>query len=203
MQYALIKLDQDKHSLVDASEINALESGLESVHDETPENDDHLELRLVYGRYMPNPMTNDSPTKGQSVNNMKEVLNKWMVYLENNHKGGKHNLIYLGIEDIKPLPEVALTSNCGHCPEPHATDDIAFAALVAVPPSFEFHSRGSWARSTFLRWHDLDPLTNLINRNGIFALIAEDKSYQTPVTADNWLDRVNPKRAVKVAQRIR
>ena len=49
----------------------------------------------------------------------------------------------------------------------------------------------------------LDVMTNLVNRYESFAIAAQEKTYKTPVTIENWKSRVNHKRAVKAAKRVK
>ncbi len=59
------------------------------------------------------------------------------------------------------------------------------------------------SRTAYLRWHNMDILTNLINRMGLFAFSAEEKRFKQPLTESNWKERIDYTRAVRVARKVR
>ncbi|MGL4666607.1 MAG: hypothetical protein ACRCWR_01600 [Saezia sp.] len=195
MQYAILKAADDYKYLIDANELHALTQGLANLNDTPPDTDADKEmpLQLVYGRYKPQPFF-DFP-KSEIKRHMTEAVNRWLIHLD------KCNTIYLGIEAIEII-DVTLTASCGHCPTPHVTPDIAFAALVRVPESLTLGNGKSQAKTAFLQWFDVDPLTTVVNRKGLFSLILQEKRVYQPLSTDNWKQFIDYKRAVKYAQRF-
>lgn len=196
MQYALIKLENN-NVLIDANEIFALNEGLkcliESPHDEQYEAE--LKKYVVYGVYMPQPDFNFP--KSEIKRHIEECVNNWLIHIN------QLEAIHIGIEDIEPFYDVTITSNCGHCPKPHATKNIAFAALLVAPENFELGNGKTQAKTAYLRWDEMDILTTLLNRKGLFSLIAAEKRFKTPPTLSNWRNFIDSKRAVKYAQKWR
>ncbi|EGU33967.1 hypothetical protein [Vibrio scophthalmi] len=196
MQYALMKFDDDTFDpLIDANELHALHQGLLSItnNEPTKENEKGLERVIVYGTYMPQPDLKFQ--RGEIRRQLLDGVGKWLAYIND------LEIQYLQIEEIEPFFDVTIMSSCGHCPKPHATANIAFAALVKLPKGFEFHA--THARSAFERWSHMDILSNVLNRDGLFALIAPEKRFSKALTAQNWRKRIDQPRAIKLAQKWR
>ena len=202
MQYALLCLDNTKEKqdlyqfLVDANELNALHSGVESLNDIQPsDNDDeNMPLQLIYGVYKAQPFF-DFP-KSEIKRHILESINNWLVHIDG------LNTIYLGIKDIE-LIDVVMTKSCGHCEKPHASNDVAFAALTHVPENLTLGNGKPQAKTAYLKWLDVDILTTLINRKGLFSFIARERRIKQKITDDNWKQFIDYKRAVRCAQELR
>ncbi|WP_234498167.1 hypothetical protein [Vibrio maritimus] len=196
MQYALITLEGAAfRPLVDAAEIYAFNQGIDEFQDAPPTDNDKqsLDMAIVYGVYKPQP--DMQFPKSEIKRHLLEGVGHWLAHI--------HGLetLYLLLEDIEMFDDVTLVSHCGHCPKPHATKDIAFAALMGVPKVFEFGK--TLAKTTYLRWHDMDVLTNALNRKGLYTLIAPEKRFSKALTKANWRSRIDQKRAIKYAQKWR
>lgn len=195
MQYALLNYAHDYQLLIDANELHALYDGLDKLQeDEPPQEDDTIPFKLVYGVYKPQPHF-DFP-KSEIKRHLLESLNKWLIHLDGN------KVIYLGIEDIECLDITVMTS-CGHCPKPHASNDIAFAALIRIPDSIKLGNGKTQAKTAYLKWFNVDSLTTLINRKGLFSLIAAEKRVKKELTLDNWKSFIDYNRAARYAQKFR
>ncbi|PSW30458.1 hypothetical protein C9J21_18560 [Photobacterium phosphoreum] len=198
MQYALLELknnDNKYQCLIDANELHALYEGLNKLQDdEPPREDNSAPFTLVYGVYKPQPYF--SFPKSDIKQHIFASLNKWLIHLDGN------NVIYLRIEDIECLDITVMTS-CGHCPQPHASHDIAFAALMRIPDTIKLGHGKTQAKTAYLKWVNLDTLTTLINRKGLFSLVAEEKRIKKEVTLDNWKTLIDYKRAARYAQKFR
>lgn len=195
MQYALLNYADDYQLLIDANELHALYDGLDKLQeDEPPQEDDTIPFKLVYGVYKPQPHF-DFP-KSEIKRHLLESLNKWLIHLDGN------KVIYLGIEDIECLDITVMTS-CGHCPKPHASNDIAFAALIRIPDSIKLGNGKTQAKTAYLKWFNVDSLTTLINRKGLFSLIAAEKRVKKELTLDNWKSFIDYNRAARYAQKFR
>lgn len=195
MQYALLNYAHDYQLLIDANELHALYDGLDKLQeDEPPQEDDTIPFKLVYGVYKPQPHF-DFP-KSEIKRHLLESLNKWLIHLDGN------KVIYLGIEDIECLDITVMTS-CGHCPKPHASNDIAFAALIRIPDLIKLGNGKKQAKTAYLKWFNVDSLTTLINRKGLFSLIAAEKRIKKELTLDNWKPFIDYNRAARYAQKFR
>lgn len=193
MQYALMELN-DRRFIFDSHEhVLLFGGGLDSfLFKEPPASDDNIPLKLVYGVYMPQP----DLSKSQIRQDIRMAVNKWLVCVH----GGACN--YCGIEDIELL-DVTIMSQCGHCPKPHATSNVAFAALMKIPSEIVLGNGKTQARSVFVKYNNLDIPTNILNRKGLFALVCEEKRVRTELSIENWRGFIDYKRAVRYAQRIK
>lgn len=195
MQYALLNYADNYQLLIDANELHALYDGLDKLQeDEPPQEDDTIPFKLVYGVYKPQPHF-DFP-KSEIKRHLLESLNKWLIHLDGN------KVIYLGIEDIECLDITVMTS-CGHCPKPHASNDIAFAALIRIPDSIKLGNGKTQAKTAYLKWFNVDSLTTLINRKGLFSFVAAEKRIKKELTLDNWKSFIDYNRAARYAQKFR
>ncbi|RJX65851.1 hypothetical protein DZ860_21060 [Vibrio sinensis] len=198
MQYALLNRYNDNiRPLIDAHEIYALEQGLDNLT--LLPCDKHYEQSLtrqvVYGVYKPQP--DAQFPKSEIKRHIFEALDKWLYHIDG------LTVIQLGIEDIELFSDITIMNSCGHCPTPHKSDDIAFAALLLAPTDFNLGTGKTAAKTAFLRWDGVDPLTTLLNRKGLFSLIAPEKRKKTPPTIENWHSFIDTKRAIQYAQKWR
>ncbi len=194
MQYAVWQMphtEKDLAVLVDAAELPILDRGEEGVlNPDTPLNDDHLKLKLVYGVLMSNNLRGLQNYEG--MNHLVDVhQDKWLVHLKPNDDEDKPlEAIYLGFEDMMVL----------HC-RGLRQGDFAFAALMGLPDSLELHSDKLWGVTSFLRLHDLDMATNLINREIIISLV-EEEVVEAELTKENWKSFVNEGLAKSLAKKV-
>lgn len=206
MQYATMQIFDDKQILLDANELISIHSAWELeapsstyVKEHTPD-DSKLTLIIVYGVYMPQ-VNFDFPFSEKKLH-MLDSMNQWLVHLDND----KCN--YLGIEEIHIYDEPILTT-CGHkgCgTKLHKSPNVAFSALIGIPAGFKIGDMKSQAKTAYLRhFKQMDVLTDLINRMGVFAFKAQEKRIpkKTVLTKDNWLQFVNHPRAFLAAQKTK
>ncbi|MUK76589.1 hypothetical protein GNP84_06670 [Aliivibrio fischeri] len=193
MQYAKIICNKEDNTgaLLDASEIYILEVPSSDII-EQEQDDTQFVSKLVYGRYM--PQVDMGFPRSEIKRHINDAVNKWLAFISGN------TITYLGIEAIE-LIDVTLTTNCGHCPKPHKSNHVPFAALISCPADFKLNKRG-FAKTAFVRWHNWEIVPNLLNRLGLFAFICEERRYQSPPTIDNWTSRIDYRRATKRAQRL-
>lgn len=197
MQYAFMKGPQDKMFLMDANELRSFHLALDSKDPanfmkDTAPNEDEMQYRIIYGAYKPQQ---DFP-KSEINRHIKEAVNVWLVHF------AEDECVYMGIEDIIVYDEPILT-RCDHssCKKLHKSNDVAFSALVHLPPGINVGSKKSQAVSAFVRYsQQMDAITNLLNRLGVFAFKAEEKRIKHDLTADNWKQYVDHKRAFSAAQ---
>lgn len=205
MQYANMAISDDKTILVDANELISIHSSWKIdvpssyVKEHSPD-DSSLKPIIVYGVYM--PQANYNFPFSEKKRHMLDAIEKWLVHLDND----KCN--YLGIEAIHIYDEPILTT-CGHkgCgTKLHRSPNIAFSALLGVPANFKIGDMKSQAKTAYLRHFDqMDVLTDLINRIGLFAFKTQEKRIPKNVelAPENWLQFVNHNRAFLAAQKTK
>lgn len=192
MQFAMIAITETRRCLIDVHELYALREG--TVQDSDDFREDNLPYRLLYGVYKPQPEY-DFP-RSEIRRHIDESLDKWLIHIDGT------GVMNLGIEVIA-LSDSILLRQCVHCPKPHKSADVAFAALVKAPPRFVVRNRSRHGKTVFLRWHDRDVLTTLINRKGLFAFTSEEKRVTRPLTPENWRERIDHSRLLREAQALR
>jgi hypothetical protein len=175
MQYALLQVAENYRCLVDANELKALNTGEEHII-ERPLDDSLFQLKIFYGCYF--RQKDKNYTDSDVLSHIEEAKDKWLIHLSD------MTGIYLGIKDIIIL-------------EKDQQNRLAFASLVSVPAEFELN-RGN-AKTAFLRWHNTSILTNLLNRDGLFSFISEEKRNIHDLNQQNWKNKVDRERAVKNA----
>ncbi|WP_108653172.1 hypothetical protein [Dongshaea marina] len=192
MQYAFMELyeDSDECCLMDAGELDLLRIDIEELDEQVP-NEDTMALKLLYGCYKPQSGYEDP---GEIKQDMTRAVNRWLAHFSGD------SIQYFGIKAIEPL-DVRLMKPCADGQSSHASRDIPFSALVKVPNGVALPS-GKRALSAFIRLVDCDVVTNLLVRPGLFAFGAEERRYSTPVTEENWRERIDYQRALRVAQKI-
>lgn len=201
MQYALMKGPQDKLFLMDANELRSFHLALDSkdpgnyMKESTPD-DSGMQCRIVYGAYKPQE---DFP-RSEITRHINDALNVWLVHFT------EDTCLYMGIEDIIVYDEPILTT-CGHsgCKTLHKSKDVAFSALLQLSPDIKIGTKKTQAVSAFVRYFEqMDAMTNLLNRLGVFAFKAEEKRVpKAGITSDNWKKYVDHKRAFSAAQKAK
>jgi len=80
---------------------------------------------------------------------------------------------------------------------------LAFAALVLAPDDLNFGSGKSQSVTAFVRYHQFDPVMNIVNREGLFSFDVEEKRTKSmSITKDNWKSFIDPKRALRSASKM-
>ncbi|TOK17348.1 hypothetical protein CGI23_25445 [Vibrio parahaemolyticus] len=191
MQYVLLPASNDQYFLADCKEIIAIKEG---VIDAPDFDESNLTYRLMYGTYKPQPHAHSSDEKVKA--HITEAIDQWLIHID-----GK-NVIDLGIEGIV-ISESIIKRQCTELQHPRATQDVAFAALVKAPTSFEIDDKRYQTRTAYLRWDGIDAITTLLNRKGLFAFTSEDKRFtpEEPLTKKNWRLYIDHLRMLKEARR--
>lgn len=174
MQYALLPVNESYRCLVDANELKALNTGEEHII-ERPLDDSLFKLKIFYGCYF--RQKDKNYTDSDVLSHIEDAKDKWLIHLSD------MTGIYLGIKDIIIFEKDQLNR-------------LAFASLVSVPVEFELNRN---AKTAFLRWHNTGILTNLLNRDGLFSFISEEKRNIHDLNQQNWKNKVDKERAVKNA----
>lgn len=174
MQYALLEVSKNACVLIDANELQALNSEEPIIENELDESS--FKLKIFYGFYY--QQIDKKFTDTQVLSHIDDSINKWLIHLSG-LKG-----IYFGIDEIMLLKK--------------DSNKTAFAALVSVPDEFQLNSKGQ-AKTAFVRYHDLSIQDNLLNRLGLFSFVREEKRNINDLTKLNWKNKVDKERAVKNA----
>lgn len=193
-QYAFLVLDKENKTgaLLDIAEDHILSVKPSDII-ESGKDESHFVNKLVYGRYM--VQSDLSFPRNEIKRHINEAVDSWLAHIS------QDTVIYLSIEDIEII-DVTLTATCSHCPKPHKTSDIPFAALISCPPDFELNNEG-FAKTAFLRWHNMDIHTNLLNRMGLFAFTYEEADPEALLTKESWKNGIDYEKATEKAQKVR
>ncbi|EHH1077513.1 hypothetical protein J7I01_003172 [Vibrio parahaemolyticus] len=191
MQYVLLPASDDQYFLADQKEVIAIKEG---VIDAPDFDESNLTYRLVYGAYKPQPHAHYSDEEIRA--HMTEAIDQWLIHING------RKVVNLSIEGIV-ISESVIKRQCTELDHPRATQDVAFAALVKAPESFEIDDKHYQTRTAYLRWDDTDAITTLLNRKGLFAFTSEDKRFtpEEPLTKKNWRLYIDHLRMLKEAHR--
>ncbi|PRE81317.1 hypothetical protein [Burkholderia gladioli] len=184
MQYILFPL-KGKQFIVDAHEYSALNTFEDSIKDVELKPDVNSPLYVTYGVYMPQPGIEWEDAMGH-------LLERQDVWL--GHIAGEH-CHTLGFHQVDPLPPIS-----------HGMSfSIPFAALIHAHPDL-IEKIGdhdsSQAVTAFVRFWDITPASNLLNRKGLLAFNGIERRGTTTVTKENWRDHVDPERLLRTALKI-
>lgn len=191
MQYVLLPASNDQYFLADQKEVIAIKEGAIDAPDFDESN---LTYRLVYGAYKPQPHAHYTDEEIRA--HMTEAIDQWLIHING------RKVVNLCIEGIV-ISESVIKRQCTELDHPRATQDVAFAALVKAPESFEIDDKHYQTRTAYLRWDDTDAITTLLNRKGLFAFTSEDKRFtpEEPLTKKNWRLYIDHLRMLKEARR--
>ncbi|HHC7405614.1 TPA: hypothetical protein ACN30A_004297 [Vibrio parahaemolyticus] len=191
MQYVLLPASNDQYFLADNKEVIAIKEG---VIDAPDFNESNLTYHLVYGAYKPQPHAHYTDEEIRA--HMTEAIDQWLIHING------RKVVNLSIEGIV-ISESVIKRQCTELQHPRATQDVAFAALVKAPESFEIDDKHYQTRSAYLRCDGIDAIATLLNRKGLFAFTSEDKRFtpEEPLTKKNWRLYIDHLRMLKEARR--
>ncbi|EIA1343278.1 hypothetical protein K6689_004284 [Vibrio parahaemolyticus] len=191
MQYVLLPASNDQYFLADQKEVIAIKEGAIDAPDFDESN---LTYRLVYGAYKPQPHAHYTDEEIRA--HMTEAIDQWLIHING------RKVVNLSIEGIV-ISESVIKRQCTELEHPRATQDVAFAALVKAPESFEIDDKHYQTRTAYLRRDGIDTITTLLNRKGLFAFTSEDKRFtpEEPLTKKNWRLYIDHLRMLKEARR--
>ncbi|EIA1769352.1 hypothetical protein K6858_004233 [Vibrio parahaemolyticus] len=191
MQYVLLPASDDQYFLADQKEVIAIKEG---VIDAPDFDESNLTYRLVYGAYKPQPHAHYTDEEIRA--HMTEAIDQWLIHING------RKVVNLSIEGIV-ISESVIKRQCTELEHPRATQDVAFAALVKAPESFEIDDKHYQTRTAYLRRDGIDTITTLLNRKGLFAFTSEDKRFtpEEPLTKKNWRLYIDHLRMLKEARR--
>lgn len=185
MQYALIEIQNEKR-LVSANEVHALRTYTDAILEQDKPVETEHPYHVCYGCYLPQPGIDVA----EALDDFESSRDHWLGYVEQD----KCHII--AFHDAVPLEPVrrglALT--------------IPFAALVqANPPIIEAIGDAGTVQAVtgFLRYEDVSPANNVLNRPGIIALKGiERRVKEGQATPGNWHQHIDLARAKRTAQAI-
>ncbi|EGQ8549693.1 hypothetical protein MW344_003840 [Vibrio parahaemolyticus] len=191
MQYVLLPASNDQYFLADQKEVIAIKEG---VIDAPDFDESNLTYRLVYGAYKPQPHAHYTDEEIRA--HMTEAIDQWLIHING------RKVVNLSIEGIV-ISESVIKRQSTELQHPRATQDVAFAALVKAPESFEIDDKHYQTRTAYLRWDGIDAIATLLNRKGLFAFTSEDKRFtpEEPLTKKNWQNYIDHLRMLKEARR--
>lgn len=180
MQYALMKVSNTK-VLIDALELHAITNHKDQIQDVAEADEENLPFKIVYGSYL--------PQYGQSIEDATEAMiqsnHHWLGYVRDNQ------CFKIGLTELKTYEAVPKGK----------TFYIPFSALVSTNVDVNKNSRK--AISAFLRYSNIRPDENILNRKGFFAINAqENRIKHRNVTQKNWLEFIDDDRAILSASKI-
>ncbi|MGM1023196.1 MAG: hypothetical protein ACQEXV_22420 [Bacillota bacterium] len=161
MQYALMQVNENTKVIIDANEIQALDNykeghGLKDFHPD----DESLTAKVVYGTFIPQPDENYEDITSEIERS----------------KGFAFGYIHNDQCHLLMLSDIILY-------EPLKNNYIPFAALIHT--DLELNCTKELAISAFLRYQNMIPEDNILNRTGILSIQEEEKQV-LKVTKDNW-----------------
>ncbi|EIZ1552196.1 hypothetical protein HYO44_20460 [Vibrio parahaemolyticus] len=191
MQYVLLPASNDQYFLADQKEVIAIKEGAIDAPDFDESN---LTYHLVYGAYKPQPHAHYTDEEIRA--HMTEAIDQWLIHING------RKVVNLSIEGIV-ISESVIKRQCTELQHPRATQDVAFAALVKAPESFEIDDKHYQTRTAYLRCDGIDAIATLLNRKGLFAFTSEDKRFtpEEPLTKKNWRLYIDHLRMLKEARR--
>lgn len=184
MQYALIRL-KEKQFIIDAHELSALDNFRDAIHDVEPKPDENGPLYVAYGVYKPQPGIEWQEAMGHLL----ERQDVWLGHIDG------EDCHTLGFHAVEPLPPV----------QHGMSFSIPFAALIHAHPELieQIGDHGTTqAVTAFVRFWNISPADNIINRKGLLAFKGIERRGTTTVTKENWRERIDIERTVRNALRI-
>ena len=194
MQYAVMNTPGNADLIIDTNELKSFQLAMESedpglfMHEDTPDNND-LQYKIVYGVYIPQ----NSFSRNDVKHHIEKSINVWLCHFKKDH------CVSMIIEDIIIHNQLFLKSYGRRL---NTTNEVAFSALVKMPPDIKIGSHKTQAVTAFVRYHKaMNPISNLLNRLGIFAFKSEETCINNQqLTKQNWKDFIHDGVAIRAAQ---
>lgn len=180
MQYAVMKLSEDRGILVSAQEHQILLTHSDDVKD-VEEDEDSMPLKLVYGSFK--PQYGHDGNADAALAAMTQCKGFRLGYAEGDRCRAIELCDFVAYEPIYRGKAL----------------DIPFVALIRT--HVDMPERDGPAVTAFLRYvQDMSPATNILNRPGLFAFKSQDRRrHGTALTSENWRGFADEARAWRVA----
>lgn len=186
MQYALIALGEHR-ILVDACELSVLNAWREYPITERDDFDEEAhDFHVCYGGYLLNPATPAADIHEK----LAQQADHWLSAVTT----GESACRQIGLCALRTFPLVT----AGH------QNIVPFAALIKADEDVIGNIAGAstFAVTAFLRVHDWDVATNILNRAGLYALNGVERRHKQPVDKTNWEQCIDAERANRIARRL-
>ena len=185
MQYALIEI-QKKTLLIAANEMQALDTFHDSISEQDRPHESQHPYHVCYGCYMPQHGLDEA----EALEDFKAARDHWIGYIQQD----KCHII--AFHDAEPMA----TERVGRAIR------IPFAALVQAHSEVmeQIGDKASVQAVTgFLRYAEMSPATNILNRPGIIALKGIERRVKDgPVNPADWRKHIDRERAKRTARAI-
>lgn len=185
MQYITIEI-KSQSFLIDVGELNAVESfGADCISDGARLEDADAPLAIAYGAYIPQK----DATYEMALVDLLGAKGSWLGHID----GHVCNLI--SVQDIRSYG----TEKVGRI------TCLPFAALLRVHRSVidKINSGGGAAVTGFIRYSNMSPADNLLNRKGLFALAATECRIKGDLSHENWGHSIDRSRAIRATRNIK
>lgn len=180
MQYALIEVSERK-LLVDAAEVGSMNKFSDAISDaDFPADDSIYQRVLAYGDYLPQPDVSEAEAQAD----LADLKDCWLGTIMEN---ACHPI---GLVALISFPAIRRGRSMA----------VPFAALVCAPEDIlnQIGSRNTKrAVTAFLRYSNLSPMTNILNRKGIIAFKGIER--RATATEDQWKSAIDEERARRTA----
>lgn len=175
-QYALIG---ELRLLMDAGEWQALRTFCDAIADLPGPDQNTLPYHVCYGCYLPQADIREE----EAMTDLAEARDHWMGIIE---RDKCHLIAFCDAEAFGPR-YIGLSLR------------IPFAALVQADPAMIERIADKKTRravTAFLRYANLSPATNILNRPGVFALKGVERRIKDdPITPAGWRKHIDRDRA--------
>jgi hypothetical protein len=185
MQYALMEV-QGQMFLVDANEVQAVESyGPEGIADSPKPDEQTAPFWLCYGVYIPQ----------QNVSDEKALVD--LLSAKGNWLGTISESIcqLIAVQDLRAFGMVKVARQTR----------IPFAMLIQAHEAVTDKIKGGDAQAItgFIRYANMSPADNVLNRKGVFALQAVERRVKDGLTLEGWDKSIDRSRAQRIARKIK
>lgn len=185
MQYITIEI-KGQSFLIDVSELNAVESfGADCISDGARLEDADAPLAICYGVYIPQK----TATYEVAMVDLLGAKGSWLGHID----GHICNLI--SVQDIKSYGAQKVGRiTC-----------LPFAALLRVHRFVldKINRDGGSAVTGFVRYSNMSPADNLLNRKGLFALDSTECRIKGNLSHENWGNSIDRSRAIRATRNIK
>lgn len=186
MQYALIEIQQ-RMLLVSAHEMQSLNTFHDAITEQDKPSGAEHPYHVCYGCYMPQPGIEEA----EAMDDFEAARDHWIGYIQHDKC---HIIAFHDAEPMEP-------KRMGRAIR------IPFAALVqASAPIIKKIGDRAFVQAVtgFIRYADISPATNILNRPGIIALKNIERRVKGgPLSPADWRRHIDRARAARTALGIR
>ena len=186
MQYALFD-GQKRKFLLDATEFGVLKDWKDNpVRELLDFNESNQPYYLCYGGFLLNPDVSDNDI----CERLEKLEGFWLAAIDDTAL----NCHQIAFYSIHTLPVISIGYQ----------KIVPFAALIKSDDCIiqKIATKSDFAVSAFLRVQEWDIVTNILNREGIFAFNGVEMRFKEPVNEDNWQRLISEERAIRCANKL-